>query len=175
VARALRKSGARPDEVTEQLQWWAGYADVECFNQLLHVTLQLTVFRIDLCPAQLVPHLRRRHSSFRSVTGLDGQELAVWREWKLVQAAVEAMPAAGVQPDVITYTELMAALSRAGRPRDALAAFDRMTAAAVAADRWDSCRPHVRLAGEGGDGNRSNSRVAVFCKATKRKALAGRM
>jgi hypothetical protein len=37
VARALRKSGAGPAGVAEQLQWWAGYADVECFNQLLHV------------------------------------------------------------------------------------------------------------------------------------------
>lgn len=150
VARALRKSGAHPDEVTEQLQWWAGYADVECFNQLLHVTLPLLSFRLSSIP-YLVPHLRMQDSS-RSVTGLNGQELAVWREWKLVQAAVEAMPAAGVQPDVITYTELMAALSRAGRPRDALAAFDRMTAATIAADRWDACHtlmswPHFRLAG----------------------------
>ena len=31
----------------------------------------------------------------------------MWREWKLVQATVQCMPAVGVQPDVITYTELM--------------------------------------------------------------------
>jgi len=92
---------------------------------------------------------------------LDGQELAVWREWKLVQAAVEAMPAAGVQPDVITYTELMAALSRAGRPRDALAAFDRMTAAAVAADRWGHAATNFDFSAHTGDGNQSDSRVEV--------------